>query len=53
MSEYLSSVVAYRNYRDIPLEAVAYEAEDRYVLNPDETFSLEEMVRTMRRWSEE
>jgi hypothetical protein len=53
MHEYLSSVVAYRNYRDIPLEAVAYEAQDRYVLNPDEPFSVDDMVRAMRRWSEE
>jgi hypothetical protein len=52
MHEYLSSVVAYRNYRTIPLEAVAYEAQDRYVLNPDEAFSVDEMVRSMRRWSE-
>jgi hypothetical protein len=51
MHEYLSSAVAYRNYRAIPLEAVAYEAQDRYVLNPDEVFSVDEMVRTMRRWS--
>ncbi len=52
MHEYLSSVVAYRNYRAIPLEAVAYEAQDRYVLNPEEAFSVDEMVHTMRRWSE-
>ena len=32
--EYISSVAAYRNYRTIPLEAVAYEAQGRYVLNP-------------------
>lgn len=51
MHEYLSSVAAYSNYRDIPLEAVAYEAPDRYVLNPDEAFSVDEMVRAMRRWS--
>jgi hypothetical protein len=53
MHEYISSVVAYRNYKAIPLEAVAYEAQDRYVLSPDEAFSVDEMVRTMRRWSEE
>lgn len=34
MHEYLSSVAAYRNYRTIPPEAVAYEAQDRYVMNP-------------------
>lgn len=51
MHEYIASVVAYRNYRTIPLESVAYEAQSRYVLNPDEPFSVEEMVRAMRRWS--
>jgi hypothetical protein len=51
MHEYISSVAAYRNYRDIPLEAAAYEAQDRYVLNPEEAFSADEMVRTMRRWT--
>jgi len=49
--EYISSVAAYRNYRTIPLEAVAYEAQGRYVLNPEEAFSVAEMVRAMRRWS--
>jgi hypothetical protein len=52
MHEYMASVAAYRNYRDIPLEAVAYEAQNRYVLNPDEAFSVDEMVRTMKRWTE-
>jgi hypothetical protein len=51
MHEYLSSVAAYRNYRTIPLEAMAYEAQGRYVLNPDEAFSVDEMLRTMKRWS--
>ena len=50
--EYIGSVAAYRNYRDIPLEAVAYEAQDRYVLNPDERLSVEQMVRTTRQWSD-
>ncbi len=52
MHEYISSVVAYRNYRAIPLEAVAYEAQDRYVKNPDEAFSVDEMVRAMKRWTD-
>jgi hypothetical protein len=50
MHEYIGSVAAYRNFT-IPLEAVAYEAQDRYVLNPDEAFSVDEMVRAMRRWT--
>jgi hypothetical protein len=51
MHEYIASVVAYRNYRTIPLEGVAYAAQGRYVLNPEEAFSVAEMVRAMRRWS--
>jgi hypothetical protein len=45
------SVVAYRNYRTIPLEGVAYEAQGRYVLNSEEAFSVAEMLQAMRRWS--
>jgi hypothetical protein len=51
MHEYVASVVAYRNYRTTPLEGVAYEAQGRHVLNPEEAFSVAEMVRAMRRWS--
>jgi hypothetical protein len=43
--EYMSGVAASRNYRAIPLEAVAYAAQDRYVLNPEEAFSVDEIVR--------
>jgi hypothetical protein len=47
--EYMSGVVASWNYRAIPLELVAYAAQDRYVLNPEEAFSVHEMVRTRAR----
>ncbi len=48
--EYLSGVVASRNYRTIPLEAVAYVAQARYVLRPEEAFSVDEMVRSRARY---
>jgi hypothetical protein len=43
--EYLSGVIASRVYRDLPLERVAYAAQDRYMLNPQVVFSVDEMVR--------
>jgi hypothetical protein len=33
-------------HRDLPLERVAYAAQDRYILNPQVAFSVDEMVRT-------
>jgi hypothetical protein len=49
MHEYMSGVVASRDYRAILLELVAYAAQDRYVLNPKTAFSVDEMVRARGR----
>jgi hypothetical protein len=45
--EYLAGVTASRDYRDLPLERVAYAAQDRYMLNPQVVFSVDEMVGNM------
>ncbi len=50
MYEYIASVVAYRT--TAPYRSKASPTRRRaYVLNPEEAFSVAEMVRAMRRWS--
>jgi hypothetical protein len=50
MYECIASVVAYRT--TAPYRSKASPTRRRaYVLNPEEAFSVAEMVRAMRRWS--